>query len=178
MLELAHKLADCDTHTFDGWVLAGAEVHIHGCASRLTNSVLSKKARRCVLTVLGTDTAGNAVKILTVFLVLPKSIAPATQGVEPPDGKPIACHSFTAAEVATYVDYTGDLNIIHSGEHPIVPGLCLCAYVQQALGCERLDWRVSFLAPVYADDELRVYQSADKTLQGYIGSTRVFSIKY
>lgn len=181
MLELARKLADCDTHEFDGWVLAGAQVRIDGSCTLLENSTLLKKERRCVIQVLGTDAAGGVNKSLQVFLVLPK--AGAGKGQEGSaasaaiDGQLLLAHSFTADEVAAYVDYTGDLNVIHSGEHPIVPGLCLAAYVQQKLGKERLDWKISFLAPVYAGDELRVYGQADGQLIGYVGSARVFSIK-
>ena len=37
MLELAHKLADSDAKFFGGWVLAGAEAHIHQPAEAMAN---------------------------------------------------------------------------------------------------------------------------------------------
>ena len=85
-------------------------------------------------------------------------------------------HSFTVLEVADYVAYTGDENIIHQGEHPIVPGLCMAAWLQQALQLQELDWRISYLRPVYAGDELKVY-SSEQELAAYVQGFKAFSIK-
>ena len=79
-------------------------------------------------------------------------------------------------EVRDYVAYTGDENIIHQGEHPVIPGLCMAAWLQQALQLTELDWRISFLAPVYAGDELAVY-AAEQELAAYVGGFKVFAIK-
>ena len=46
MLELAHKLADSDAKFFGGWVLAGAEAHIHQPAEAMANQVLLAKERQ------------------------------------------------------------------------------------------------------------------------------------
>ena len=72
--------------------------------------------------------------------------------------------------------YTGDENIIHQGEHPVIPGLCMAAWLQQTLRLTELDWRISFLAPVYAGDELAVY-AAEQELAAYVGSFKVFASK-
>ena len=157
MLELAHKLADSDAKFFGGWVLAGVEAHIHGEAVKLENNVLLAKELR-------------------VFLVLPKR----TLGTKPADaiaaGECVARHVFTAQEIADYVAYTGDENIIHKGEHPIVPGLCMAAWLERELQLTELDWKLSFLSPVYAGDELRVYDDGEK-LAAYVGAANVFVIK-
>lgn len=177
MLELAHKLADSDTKFFGGWVLAGAEAHIHGEAETLTNNVLLAKERKSIIQVLGTSADGQTAKELRVFLVLPKrtlGTKPAPQSM--PAGACVAQHSFTVQEIADYVAYTGDENVIHKGEHPIVPGLCMAAWLQKALGLTELDWRISFLSPVYAGDELRVYDEGGK-LTAYVGAANVFVIK-
>ena len=79
-------------------------------------------------------------------------------------------------EVRDYVAYTGDENIIHQGEHPIVPGLCMAAWLQQALQLTELDWRISFLAPVYTGDKLVVY-AGEQELAAYVDGFKVFSIK-
>ena len=127
MLELAHKLADSDRKFFGGWVLAGVEAHIHGQATQLVNNVLLAKERKSIIQVLGTVSTPEGermVKELRVFLVLPKAklgSKPAAQ--EEPTGELVLEHSFTVQEVADYVAYTGDENIIHQGEHPIVPVL-------------------------------------------------------
>lgn len=129
MLELAHKLADSDTKFFGGWVLAGVEAHIHGQAVKLENRMLLEKERKCIIQVRGTtlaDSVERLVKELRVFLVLPKNKL-GTKTIEPetPTGKLLVEHVFTVQEVRDYVAYTGDENIIHQGEHPIVPGLCM-----------------------------------------------------
>ena len=177
MLELAHKLADSDAKFFGGWVLAGAEVHIHGVAKALQNNVLLAKERKAMIQVLGTETDGTIAKELRVFLVLPKQRLGAKPAVPTAQtGELAAAHSFTPEEIAQYVAYTGDENIIHKGEHPVVPGLCMAAWLQKALQLTELDWRISFLRPVYAGDELRVYAEG-KTLSGYVGAANVFVIK-
>ena len=177
MLELAHKLADSDAKFFGGWVLAGAEAHIHGQAQTLENNVLLAKEHKAMIQVLGTAADGKAAKELRVFLVLPKrrlGTKPAPQAA--PAGEVVAVHSFTLQEIADYVAFTGDENVIHKGEHPIVPGLCMAAWLQKALRLEELDWRISFLSPVYAGDELRVYAEG-QVLSGYVGAANVFVIK-
>lgn len=180
MLELAHKLADSDRKFFGGWVLAGVEAHIHGQATQLVNNVLLAKERKSIIQVLGTVSTPEGermVKELRVFLVLPKAklgSKPAAQ--EEPTGELVLEHSFTVQEVADYVAYTGDENIIHQGEHPIVPGLCMAAWLQQALQLQELDWRISYLRPVYAGDELKVY-SREQELAAYVQGFKAFSIK-
>lgn len=178
MLELAHKLADSDAEFFGGWVLAGAEAHIHGRTDTLTNKELLRKERKCIIQVLGTARNGETVKELRVFLLLPKqglgSKAPLQ---EQPQGELAAEHCFTVEEVGAYVAFTGDENIIHQGGHPVVPGLCMAAWLQQALRLQELDWRISFLSPVYAGDELKVYRTENE-LRAYVGAAKVFVIKF
>ena len=176
MLELAHKLADSDRKFFGGWVLAGVEAHIHGQATQLVNNVLLAKERKSIIQVLGTDQQ-QVVKELKVFLVLPKQqLGSKAKVTEVPTGKLLVKHVFSVREVQDYVAYTGDENIIHQGEHPVIPGLCMAAWLQQALQLTELDWRISFLAPVYAGDELAVY-AAEQELAAYVGSFKVFTIK-
>ena len=117
------------------------------------------------------------VKELRVFLVLPKAkLGSKPAAKEEPTGELVLEHSFTVLEVADYVAYTGDENIIHQGEHPIVPGLCMAAWLQQALQLQELDWRISYLRPVYVGDELKVY-SREQELAAYVQGFKVFSIK-
>lgn len=177
MLELAHKLADSDAKFFGGWVLAGAEAHIHQPAEAMDNQVLLAKERKSIIRVAGAAADGSLAKELRVFLVLPKHNL-GTKPLEPVaiKGELITKHSFTTQEIAAYVAYTGDENIIHKGEHPIVPGLCMAAWLQKELALKTLDWRISFLAPVYAGDELYVYRS-EGLLNAYVGNINVFVIK-
>ena len=164
MLELAHKLADSDAKFFGGWVLAGAEAHIHQPAEAMENQVLLAKERKSIIRVAGTAADGSPAKELRVFLVLPKHKLGTTK------------HSFTTQEIADYVAYTGDENVIHKGEHPIVPGLCMAAWLQRELALTELDWRITFVAPVYAGDELCIYRTEGQ-LAAYVGAINVFVIK-
>ena len=180
MLELAHKLADSDRKFFGGWVLAGVEAHIHGEATKLANHVLLTKERKSIIQVLGTITiaAGEQmVKELRVFLVLPKQMLGSKPAIcEQPVGKLLIKHCFTKQEVRDYVAYTGDENIIHQGEHPIVPGLCMASWLQKALQLCELDWRISYLRPVYTGDELMIY-ATEQELTAYVDGFKVFNIK-
>ena len=180
MLELAHKLADSDRKFFGGWVLAGVEAHIHGEATKLANHVLLTKERKSIIQVLGTITTAageQMVKELRVFLVLPKQKLGSKPAIcEQPVGKLLIKHCFTKQEVRDYVAYTGDENIIHQGEHPIVPGLCMASWLQKALQLCELDWRISYLRPVYTGDELMIY-ATEKELTAYVDGFKVFNIK-
>lgn len=178
MLELAHKLADSDAEFFGGWVLAGTEAHIHGRADTLTNKELLRKERKCIIQVLGETQSGATVKELRVFLLLPKQRLGSKEPLqEQPKGELAAEHCFTVEEIGAYVAFTGDENIIHQGDHPVVPGLCMAAWLQQALQLQELDWRISFLSPVYAGDELKVYRTENE-LRAYVGASKVFVIKF
>ena len=113
---------------------------------------------------------GEAVKLENNVLLAKQADATAAAG------ECVARHVFTAQEIADYVAYTGDENIIHKGEHPIVPGLCMAAWLERELQLTELDWKLSFLSPVYAGDELRVYDDGEK-LAAYVGAANVFVIK-
>ena len=52
----------------------------------------------------------------------------------------------------------------------------MAAWLQQALQKQELDWRISFLTPVYTGDELKIY-ATEQELAAYVGSTKVFLIK-
>lgn len=177
MLELAHKLADSDAKFFGGWVLAGAEAHIHQPAEAMDNQVLLAKERKSIIRVAGIAADGSLAKELRVFLVLPKHKL-GTKPLEPEaiKGDLLTKHSFTTQEIADYVAYTGDENVIHKGEHPIVPGLCMAAWLQRELALTELDWRITFVAPVYAGDELCIYRTEGQ-LAAYVGAINVFVIK-
>ena len=130
-----------------------------------------------MIQVLGTAADGSVAKELRVFLVLPKQgLGVKPQPQQTPTGTLVAQHAFSTQEIAAYVTYTGDENIIHKGEHAIVPGLCMAAWLQSELQLKQLDWRISFLAPVRAGDELRVYADSG-VLAGYVGVVNVFVIK-
>ncbi len=185
MIDLAHNLAKSDTKFFGGWVLAGATAHINiGRAEQWDNTVLLSKERKSILQVTGKDADGNVVKQLEVILVLPKGVFHAEKPLASSqvdeqvnlEGKLVAQHTFTAEEIADYIAQSGDENVIHKGAHAVVPGLCMVAWLQQALQAEMLSWRVRFLSPVYIGDDLKVVET-DGDMTGYVGANKVFTIR-
>lgn len=159
MLQLARKLADCDASFFGGWIIAGVEAKLDGPAQHYENKLIMQKARQSVFEVRGTTGFGTLTKKLRVFLVLPQEGAHEAKDVLNVDypGRLLEDYSFSLQEIRDYVAYTGDKNIIHQGEHPLVPGLLVLSHLQELLGLESLHWRVSFLAPLYVDQIASFY---------------------
>ena len=177
MLELARKLAENDERFFAGWIMAEAAVSVKAEVVRLENRVVFIKKRLACLEVLGYAADGSIGKSLRVTLVLPLSLRDKAVLACPEDkGELVARHAFTCQEVFDYVSYTGDRNIIHTGAHPIVPGLCLLAWLQQARRLKAFDMRIGFVRPVYTGEEVAVFQH-DGEIAGYVGAALVFSSK-
>lgn len=175
MLELARELALFDQKYFCGWIIAGLEAHVHGSCERFEKARLAEKAHSCVLEVRG-YTGARQCKSLRVMLVLPKNGAHATAPAVRHEGHPLTSHTFTRQDIDGYIACVGDENIIHKGEHAIVPGLCLLAWLQRELALPELDWRARFLAPVRAGDKVDFYQEPE-LCRAFVGSQPVFEIK-
>lgn len=177
MLRLARKLSDCDAKYFGGWVIAGVEVKLSDKADCLENSVLLDKARRCVHEARGYNSRGELVQSLRLFLVLPSGKANLEPPLESqPVGELVYRHSFSKHEIDEYISATGDENVIHKGPKPLVPGIYMLYALQQWLGLRSLQWKASFLSPVYVEQELKVY-AGDKGFEGYVDQRRVFVVK-
>lgn len=177
MLQLAKALANNDAKFFGGWIVAGVEAHIKGNAVRFANKTVLNKAHKAILDVEGTSAFGSLLKSLRVFLVLPKEPAENKEAADSvPEGRVLFAHCFTEEEVANYVAYTGDENIIHKGPQPIVPGLCMAVFLQERLEFSSLAWRISFLHTVRTG-ELVSFYSVDKEIRAYVDKTPVFVVK-
>lgn len=177
MLQLARALANNDEKFFGGWILAGVEAHVKGSAVHFTNKIVLSKARKAILDVEGASAFGTVLKRLRTFLILP--VENTTDNLveeNVPEGRLLFAHYFTPQEIADYVAYTGDENIIHKGEHPIVPGLCMACWLQEKLGLDSLDWRISFLHKVYANELVSFYTKDDQLL-AYVDKTLAFTVK-
>ena len=177
MLQLARALANNDAKFFGGWILAGVDAQIKGNAVHFTNKTVLSKAHKAILDVEGTSAFGTSMKKLRVFLILPTDNTSSTVAQdEVPKGRVLFAHYFTPEEVAAYVAYTGDENIIHKGEQPIVPGLCMAAFLQEKLGLTSLNWRISFLHTVRTGELLSFYL-LDNQILAYVDKTLAFSVK-
>jgi len=177
MLQLAKALANNDAKFFGGWIVAGVEAHIKGNAVRFANKTVMSKAHKAILDVEGTSAFGSLLKKLRVFLVLPLDSANANKTTtEVPQGRVLFAHYFTEQEVADYVAYTGDENIIHKGPKPIVPGLCMAVFLQEKLELSSLYWRISFLNTVRTGELVSFYLS-EKQIMAYVDKTPAFVVK-
>lgn len=162
ILDLARKLADCDANFFGGWIIAGVEVHIKAPAAQLINKLLLHKSSKAVFEVKGTTAFGTETQKMRVFLVLPQGEVNVQSGEGDFPGRLILEHVFSLEEINAYLAYTGDQNVIHQGSHPLVPGLCVLSYLQEAMGMQQLDWRAAFKSPVYVGEKLTVYAKEGK----------------
>ncbi len=72
-----------------------------------------------------------------------------------PEGKP--WHTFTPAEVAEFVGAVNDVNTIHQGERPVVPGLLILERLLQTPGYERAaNLTLKFIRPAFSGEALTI----------------------
>lgn len=178
MLPLLRGTTQCDQRKFDHWVMASVTI----CWNNETDLVMTtteesyKKYVR--MTAVGTNGLGQVRQRLQCLL-WPREEGAShgdTVHYDEPTGVLQWKMSFSPADIAHYIKAVGDTNPIHTGESPMVPGLCILWKLQRQLALETLHWRVSFHVPVYAGDWLRVYET-DHTLRGYVGAIPVFTIR-
>lgn len=175
MLKLARKLADCDQSLFDGWVIAGVNVWIKEDAVVYENNIVLHTARKSIIEVCGYNDSKQIVKSLRVILLNPSGDAASGKTV-PCSGPLLFKHFFTKSEVCSYVNEVGDYNSIHQQELPIVPGMLMLAKLQQLLNLSELNWKVKFLCPVYAEQQVEFWLCNDY-IDAYVDGILVFKIK-
>lgn len=175
MLELARASSRCNQDFFKGWVIAGADVAITGKAKLYNNEMLLQNKSRCVMLVQGRDDGGKVQKQLKLVLLLPRQIGVSAAAAERPEGNFVYEHIFSPEEISTYTARVGDENTLHSQPRPIVPGILLLSWLQQAAAAEFLHWKTRFLQPVYAGEQVTVYKQHGM-LTGYVNGIKVFVI--
>lgn len=176
MLELARELAKADRKFFDGWILAGAEVKIKGPAEKFTLKTLLEKKHLAILEVTGLDAKADVAKSIKVTLLLPEKEAARKKTAGAPVGKLLGEHVFTADDIAAYTEKSGDENIIHKGENPVVPGLLMICRLQSDMDPALSDWKIRFLTPLHAGEKVSFYEK-DGFIAAWSGSVPVFAIK-
>ncbi len=180
MLQLIQGLARCNQEKFYGWRIGAATVDIEKEACcYLSTSEQSRHACR-VLTVEGM-TKDKAVCQRLQCLVWPPAAEECKEAGTPdirayPNAVYRLQHCFSREEIRQYIVQSGDLNPIHQGERPIVPGLCIAWYVQRTLACPSIHWKISFHRPVYAGEIWTMMQDK-KQLIGYVHDKRVCTIR-
>ncbi len=176
MLELARELAKADRKFFRGWILAGAEIKIKGPAEKFTLKTLLEKKRLAILEVTGLDAKADAVKSIKVTLLLPEKEAGGKKMTGVPEGDLLAEHVFTEEDIADYAEKSGDANIIHKGENPVVPGLFMAYKLQHDVKLAALYWEIRFLTALHAGEKVAFYKKGG-LIAAWSGSVPVFTIK-
>ncbi len=81
--------------------------------------------------------------------------AEAAKEEAPAGGKP--WHTFTPAEVAEFVQAVNDVNTIHQGEHPVVPGLLILEQLLKTPGYDgAANLTMKFVRPAFSGEELSI----------------------
>lgn len=176
MLQFAKKLAECDQDYFNGWIIAGLEIEIKGTAVSYTLETVSQKAGLSVINICGNDADGDVVKTLKVILLKPKNISVQSAAEVQTDAtKMIALHKFTEQELAEYLAVSGDMNQLHQGAKPIVPGLMMVNWLLEHLQMASVCCKVKFIRPVICNEEIRFYRDTDK-INACVGTKLAFSL--
>lgn len=128
--------------------------------------------------VSGFDEAQKLTQSLKVLLLLPekklaKSAKTSANNIE---GNFLLAHRFSKQEIADYILLSGDENIIHQVQNPIVPGLCMIYFLQRMLHRHFLHWQIAFVAPVYAGEEV-AFIHKDNFILAYVANELVFRLK-
>lgn len=176
MLQLAKKLADCDQDYFNGWVVAGLDIEITGSAVSCEQKIAYKKTGQAVINVCGYDKNGQKVKAMKVILLKPKDNSAKSAAKEQNnDAAPLFAHKFTAQEIDAYLAYTGDMNQIHQGENPVVPGIMMIDWLLKKLHAAVISCKVKFLRPVICGEDIIFYRS-EKKINAYVNNDPAFSL--
>lgn len=181
MLQLIQGLARCNQEKFYGWRIGAATVDIEkedGCYLS-TNEQYRHGCR--IITVMVTTKNKDICQRLQCVIWPPaageRKVAETDVDMRVyPDTVYRLRHRFSREEIRQYIAQSGDLNPIHQGERPIVPGLCIAWYVQRTLACPSIHWKISFHRPVYAGDILTMMQDK-KRITGYVYNKRVCTIR-
>lgn len=177
MIRLIQNLAKCDEKFFSGWILAHAQIILDGKADKFSNNLLNATKRKAVFKVEGTDECGIVRQILKVLLLLPKSVQHTAAKKTQPSGFFLSRRKFTVGQINEYIALSGDKNIIHQSEKPIVPGFLMVLYLYKEFFRAQSAWDIKFLYPVFAGDEVTFYQQGN-TVNAYVHDVLAFTIKF
>lgn len=177
MIKLIRNLANCDEIFFSGWILAHAQIILQGGAEFFSNNLLNATNRKAAFKVEGRDKDGDVRQSLKVLLVMPKSSQTSSVRKMQQCGSFLSKRKFTIEQINEYIALSGDKNIIHQSEKPIVPGFLMVLYLYEEFFRAQTDWDVKFLYPVYSGDEIAFYQQGN-TVNAYVHDVLAFTIKF
>lgn len=177
MLRLARKLAECDQDYFSGWVMAGLDIKIEGCASDHQLEIAALKAKQAIIEVKGLDRDGGTVQVMRVILVKPDKLSSKKVQAAFLHGTSFAEHKFTVNEIQEYLSYTGDQNRIHRCPLPVVPGIMMIDWIFKHLKLNRVKCRVKFLQPVFSGEQVCFYKEQHR-VGAYVQDKTVLSINF
>lgn len=176
MIKLIQTLSNCDKSFFSGWILAHAKILLQDKAIHYNNNLINATKQRASFLVTGTDKNNAVQQSLKVLLLLPKTKANTISQKTEKIGSYLFKQKFSTAQINDYINLSGDKNIIHQGENPIVPGLMMVLYLYEKFK-DQTKWDIRFLYPVHADEKVFFYQQ-DTTINAYVNDVLVFTIKF
>lgn len=179
MMPMIRELARCNQALFYGWRIGTVRIDIAGPASHFVSKMTPVRHSCRSIIIQGINENGCMCQYMQCVVCQPKAASPKAHPSisDLPAGQArMVLHVFSIEEIQQYCIQSGDNNPIHQGEHPIVPGLYIAWYIQRTLAVSLLHWKVSFHAPVYADDTVTVVQGAGRWC-GYVQTHQVFTIQ-
>lgn len=179
MINLIQKLADCDEAFFAGWVLAKLELKLEAKANNYFNNLLINRKHMAVFEVCGFDEKKQIKEYLKAWLILPRTRLVKQDNISNNSrmrSQQLIEQCFTKSDIDKYIALSGDENIIHQNENPIVPGLCMLWQLQKDLHLTQINWKVVFERPVFVDEVIEIAICKDK-IEAYVNNQRVYYIE-
>jgi len=151
MLELIRAASGCKRADLEGKLIARAEVCIRGKEKDVPAFIEVSRPRLAVVNARGMNNS------MSLFL-MPAGNGEASGSSPIPDG----CEELfiTREELEEYLLLSGDTNPIHTGKHPVIPGLLI---LMRVVGCGRMDICARFYAPAYIGERLFIKREEDFT---------------
>ena len=148
MLNLIKAAAGCKAESLMGKYLAKAELRLDGCNGEARAEITINKSS---LSVIKSECKGSWLRL---YVMTGRSN---DTGSSPKRIMRNVCGAeeivFSKEMVEEYLKLSGDTNIIHTGDNPVVPGLMI---LYKLLHHKDIEANARFYIPVYADEKLWV----------------------
>lgn len=120
---------------------------------------------------LGADAVMQSLDVM-LFLAQPQKLLKEKRHPVVPTGLP--WRSFSVGEITAFVQASGDTNIIHTGEQPVVPGLLILSCLLAEHSGQAMEIR--FYQPLLAGEQVFLQKLPDRFC-GYTKEQEVFVVR-
>lgn len=152
---LAALLAQLKGERYTGSLLVRAHWrHTQPDGERKTGLCI-RQQKQHVERVCCTYVTGRRVSTLETDLLLGCHAAAAAPAAAQPAVPPLRHLSFSAEEITGFVRRVGDMNVLHTGNRPLVPGLFILERLATLLQPDSIDIR--FHQPLWSGETLSLY---------------------